>query len=68
MSYQNKTASNPYVQHVLISAIKHLDGKPGGEDVHSVSDRAAAIRLMLAKLPAKVQAMVWADRKEFWKV
>lgn len=56
-----------YGQHVLISAIKYLDGAPNGhEGLYSASDRRAAIRIMLAKLSRATRSQLEKERAIFW--
>jgi hypothetical protein len=61
-------AKEIYGQHLLISAIKYLDGAPQGTD-RSVSpaDRRVAIRLMLAKLAKTARTQLERERADFWR-
>lgn len=54
-------------QHILIAAIKSLDGGPGGhEGFLTVHDRREAIYIMFALLPRATQRQLGAERADFW--
>ncbi len=56
-----------YGQHVLISAIKYLDGGPRGcDDLENRGMRAKAIGIMLRKLSKPTRAQLERDRATFW--
>ena len=58
-----------YGQHVLISAIKYLDGTPqGSEGMYTAQERRAAIYIMLAKLPKFTRQLLEKERADFWSV
>lgn len=56
-----------YGQHILLSAIKYLDGAPSGcEGAFTVNERRAAIRIMLSILPRSTRRQLEAERANFW--
>ncbi len=58
-----------YAQHVLIAAIKYLDGTPNGyEGCTTADDRKRAIYLMLNKLPSATRKQLWKERTHFWNI
>ena len=61
-----KTATG-YGAHVLVSAIKYLDGTHNGHDgVCSEKQRKAAINVMLPLLSKRIQERLWKDRRAYW--
>lgn len=57
-----------YGMHVVISAIKYLDGAPNGcEGTNTERERREAIYVLMGKLPKTTQAKVWEDRRAFWE-
>jgi hypothetical protein len=60
---------NAYGQHLLLSAIKYLDGGPSGfEGSFTAHERRAAIRLMLPLLPKGTRRRLEKERADFWAV
>jgi hypothetical protein len=58
---------NAYGTHVLIAAIKYLDGTPNGcEGMFTKAERRQAISIMMRKLSKRTQRELWKDRAAYW--
>ena len=58
-----------YGAHVLISAIKYLDGSLGGsEGTFTQAERRAAIQLLSSKLSLRCLAELRKERSFYWSL
>lgn len=58
-----------YGAHVLIAAIKYLDGSHGGsEGTFTQAERRAAIQLLSSKLPLRCLAELRKERSFYWSL